>query len=613
MVGEAIDNLDAASLTDAALQLAEGERMLQEKHPSGITAHQLLSKAAALAAEQRDQKTLARLAKAAEQTRSQELLAQIQVARKLGSQARAADPNLMVTVESTTVEAFDRMHGLVNAVKIAALVSDAELLKEIESELSEDVDIPPPQREAIRKLVESAHVSLPAKESTEGEALRKLLSPSRGWGIKNVVDDISSAGKKAREDIQREGKKARQDIQGKGKEGQSHASEELWGEAGRHGYPATARVMRERSSNGIPLPDAVKTAVRAHRFLDGVDLDRVRVHWGALPANEWQMNGKTVRLAGVEAEAQTYGYDIYIRHQAVEPLDFTRIETLVHELTHVKQFMEFHSSLENFGYHYFKNYKHANENYFTNSLEEEAYAIQKKYSKHVYSTYRKSLRPPARLSTRLGAHSRSDTESSEPAFEIPADLLDAAFDPFVDLQFVSQGLQEMNVEILVDAALQMAEGDRVLGRNHRSGITAHLILSKATTLATEQRDQQALSRIAKAAEKLNDKELQARVLTAGKLSGRSRAADSELQISVENTTPEAFSRFRDLVSAVKRAVLLGDSGALEEIERLVNADFEIPEQQKMAIRKLIASGRDSLPTKVSPGDRALCRLLEHGD
>src|SRR5262245_61010621 len=64
-LAEAWEDRDAEALTDIGLQLAEGERVLLRSH-KGITAEQVLTVAARLAADQRDKKTLQRLSRAAE-------------------------------------------------------------------------------------------------------------------------------------------------------------------------------------------------------------------------------------------------------------------------------------------------------------------------------------------------------------------------------------------------------------------------------------------------------------------------------------------------------------------------------------------------------------------
>jgi hypothetical protein len=150
-------------------------------------------------------------------------------------------------------------------------------------------------------------------------------------------------------------------------------SVELWGEGGRRAYSNAANIMQQRNANRSPrqISAADKAVLRP---IFGSLVNKVVVYYGADPMNEWKAGPHRIKLAGVEASAQTYGHNIYIRSAREDLSDKRRLSILIHELTHAQQYDRFKGSLSNFGYEYFKAYKKANLNYANNKLEKEAKA-----------------------------------------------------------------------------------------------------------------------------------------------------------------------------------------------------------------------------------------------
>jgi hypothetical protein len=154
------------------------------------------------------------------------------------------------------------------------------------------------------------------------------------------------------------------------------ASEEGWGEAGRIAYIDAARTMRARSPRGERL-DGIVEANLKREFGDLVD--RLRIHWGVSGLDEWTAEAFKISLTGTESEAQTYGYDIYVKWNKGQKDDETVAKLLVHECVHSQQFEEFGRSYSNFGYHYFKEYKRAGQSYENNKLEKEAFKKEEQF------------------------------------------------------------------------------------------------------------------------------------------------------------------------------------------------------------------------------------------
>jgi hypothetical protein len=180
------------------------------------------------------------------------------------------------------------------------------------------------------------------------------------------------------EDIKREAVNARKEAQSAWDKvknlNPAGASEEAWGEAGRHAYPAAAKVMSKRSPTGVGLDKDMKAKLRGQY---GELVNKVTIHWGTPGLDEWTAAKYGIRLTKGDSEAQTYGHDIYIKWRKGQKPDSYILNMLRHEMMHARQYERFDKSLSNFGYHYFKEYKKANQNYEKNKLEREAFAAER--------------------------------------------------------------------------------------------------------------------------------------------------------------------------------------------------------------------------------------------
>lgn len=167
-------------------------------------------------------------------------------------------------------------------------------------------------------------------------------------------------------------------------------SEEVWGEAGRVAYQTAAATMAKRSPTGEPLDASLKNALRPH--FDGL-VDRVTIHWGTPGLDKWSANQIGINLSGTESAGQTYGHDIYLDQQ--KPNDYSQglIKLIIHEMVHSEQYERYGSELSNFGYHYFKKYKQAGQNYDNNELERKAAAKADRHYQQVYAAVRDSDKP----------------------------------------------------------------------------------------------------------------------------------------------------------------------------------------------------------------------------
>ncbi|WP_437807797.1 eCIS core domain-containing protein [Sorangium sp. So ce1078] len=172
-------------------------------------------------------------------------------------------------------------------------------------------------------------------------------------------------------------------------------AEEAWGEAGRYAYSAAANIMRLRNANRPEeaLPRHDRAVLRKYY---GDLVNHVSVFWGADPLNEWSFGPHTIFLGGVESSAQTYGQYIYVRYAQEDMSVRDRLALLAHELVHVQQFERFGSSLSEFGYQYFREYKRADQNYENNKLEREAFEkVNAAFVDALVNDYREKVTPPS--------------------------------------------------------------------------------------------------------------------------------------------------------------------------------------------------------------------------
>ncbi len=149
--------------------------------------------------------------------------------------------------------------------------------------------------------------------------------------------------------------------------------EETWGNVGAVAYQTAAQIMANNNSVAQELNEEQKYYLRYH-FGDLVD--RVEVVYNAKLMEDWI--AASLRLNFGHSNAQVYGNRIYIK-DAYKPDDFNQLVLLAHELVHVEQYHEL-GGLEQFGYHYFQEYKKANQVYQKNRFEQEAFEFEAEFA-----------------------------------------------------------------------------------------------------------------------------------------------------------------------------------------------------------------------------------------
>jgi len=188
---------------------------------------------------------------------------------------------------------------------------------------------------------------------------------------------------------------------------------------------------------------------------------------------------------------------------------------------------------------------------------------------------------------------------------------DPAFDRYLDLELLERAWSDKNAPLLADVGLQLAEGERVLFRTHKS-VTSDQVLAMAIRTAMERRDVKTLTRLAKAAEALNKAELRAQANGALRLASTSRDADPALALPAERTSPEEFLLLRDTLERIVDAKVMGDVEALNILIQLAPKMDGISEAQRKNLVKTATAARDALPKDagIDPAAETIGKLLE---
>lgn len=190
---------------------------------------------------------------------------------------------------------------------------------------------------------------------------------------------------------------------------------------------------------------------------------------------------------------------------------------------------------------------------------------------------------------------------------IPEEFQDPLFGRYVNLHLLGQAWRQMDAGLLTDVACQLAEGERILLRPHKV-FSADKLFEKAVRVATEKKDKPTLERLAKLADRQKNQALIAQVAGAQKLAGEARAADPALLVPVEETTPEEFASYRQLLDEVTRARIAGQRTRLDDLEAKLKVLEGLSKPQKEYLLRVISGARAVMPKDIQPD--ALSQALD---
>ena len=175
-VGDAMTALDAKRLTDCALLLAHGERVLLRAH-AHLSSKKLLSLALKLAVETADQAALARLDKALRPGASADMIVTLDAAILLGKQKRKGDP---FAAESATPESQVLYKSMADQIKLAANLNDRESLENLRKTIPTLTELTAQQRKHLHSHADEALRATAKTAEPEDDYLAQLARASRG-------------------------------------------------------------------------------------------------------------------------------------------------------------------------------------------------------------------------------------------------------------------------------------------------------------------------------------------------------------------------------------------------------------------------------------------------
>ena len=179
LLGKAWDGLDPALLTDVALQLAEGERVLMRPHKA-VEVDKLLAIAATLAGQKNDKTTLDRLAKAAELRGNQDLANRVAAAGKLAESSRGVEDVLKVGVNRISAQTYAMIRGLLVSLEAARAACNLEGLDQMQAELESLEGISEEQRDQLQGLIGQTRARI--QQIQQGDKATLLVLGKLSWG-----------------------------------------------------------------------------------------------------------------------------------------------------------------------------------------------------------------------------------------------------------------------------------------------------------------------------------------------------------------------------------------------------------------------------------------------
>ena len=169
-------------------------------------------------------------------------------------------------------------------------------------------------------------------------------------------------------------------------------------------------------------------------------------------------------------------------------------------------------------------------------------------------------------------------------------IVDPAFDMYVNPETLDLARNTPEASLMLDVALQLAEGERVLLRSHRA-VSSEELLKLAAKIAAVKEDKETQQRLKLAAEKLGKENLVAEFDSIAALAGNSRGLpkpkfstdDKEIGLVLDGA-----------MEAAENAVLLENRAMLAQIEMDL-LSIELPEKVAAEAAKFLAEANEQIP------------------
>lgn len=184
-VPAAVQSGDPAQLADAALLMAESERVLGRADDM-VSAKTLFDAALRAATEMRDGATLDRLGRVADRTGDEELKSRVAAARKLAGAARADSDAIAVLVTDVDAPTYGYLKWLRQGAHDARVWNDPRLVTPLQWAVESPGRVPVSLHGPLQRLLQETRAALEGAEENTSEsldALRRLAAPSRARSI----------------------------------------------------------------------------------------------------------------------------------------------------------------------------------------------------------------------------------------------------------------------------------------------------------------------------------------------------------------------------------------------------------------------------------------------
>ena len=196
--------------------------------------------------------------------------------------------------------------------------------------------------------------------------------------------------------------------------------------------------------------------------------------------------------------------------------------------------------------------------------------------------------------TQLSAQDATDDQAAQPPV---SEMYDADFAKHVDLRMLGIAWQSLDAKLMTDVALQLREGEKVLGRKHPK-ITSDQILAMASKVAADSEDLETLERLTRVAEASGNQDQVAKMKQIGSLAAKSRDLKGDLKsvpmFSAEDVNNGALAAFANLILQIRAAKVTGDKDALGNLKEATDLLTSLQDSHRSRLKGLIDDAMDSI-------------------
>ena len=178
-----------------------------------------------------------------------------------------------------------------------------------------------------------------------------------------------------------------------------------------------------------------------------------------------------------------------------------------------------------------------------------------------------------------------------PSAIVPEGLRDPGFDRFINLSQVSEALGAMDANLMCDLALQLRQGELVLGRAH-SGLSSTTLFDVALRFAVQKKDKEAVKRLASIGDATNG--LKTKVEAVKPLIESARATGP--MVALDSLNPTEIETYQSYQIEIGKAAAIGDKEDLQALLAGLSEVEELSDATRKELGKNIQEAIASVPT-----------------